>query len=81
MRQAVERAKTVKIINENSYSRKNNVCNAVRGEFRGQKRENTENEKTNKFKTGRTDKKEKECWQCGAKGHFRVECPSLVKEN
>jgi len=25
-------------------------------------------------------KKEKECWQCGAKGHFRFECPANVKQ-
>jgi len=28
----------------------------------------------------REAKKEKECWQCGAKGHFRFECPANVKQ-
>jgi len=25
-------------------------------------------------------KKEKECWQCGTKGHFRFECPANVEQ-
>ena len=24
-------------------------------------------------------KAKKECWQCGAEGHFRFECPSLTE--
>ncbi|RLU21233.1 hypothetical protein DMN91_005606 [Ooceraea biroi] len=76
LRTAIERAKTMKTINENSFVKKKEGS----GERR---RGNGDAGKESKFKRkeGNEKKSEKECWQCSAKGHFRAECPALEKEN
>jgi len=37
------------------------------------------NGKNNKFQKNKFSQQKKECWQCGAEGHFRSECPSLAE--
>ena len=37
-------------------------------------------QESNFRETEKTEKTKKECWQCGAQGHFRSKCPSLVSE-
>jgi hypothetical protein len=59
---------TVKVIQENSFNenkkeeKKNGNFN--RNKFSDKFQKNTENNK--------------ECWQCGARGHYRSECPTLA---
>lgn len=52
----------------------------------GKEKEGEENDKkkvwkSNKFNNFQKNRfaANKECWQCGAQGHFRSECPSLSK--
>lgn len=99
---ALERAKTLKIIQENNSFRKdlrekdfykskqdnerfnNKRYNREEGETEREKKNYKFNKpKTNfNFKANDQERKfEKECWQCGKKGHFRFDCPTLRKEN
>lgn len=82
LKTAVQRAKAVKEILENNSNTEGNNRNErfkfrARGEFRGngKGKETTEQKEKPPFCLNSGDKKEKECWQCGAKGHFRFECP------
>jgi len=90
LKAAVQRAMAVKIIQENNAFGKeggqrerfkfregeelgeNNLKERQRERIVERGREGT--------RFNREAKKEKECWQCGAKGHFRFECPANVKQ-
>jgi hypothetical protein len=77
LRAAMERAMAIKVIKENSFSRFPEKSKFLQ-------KSSVEKDSFNKFsKTRNFKEKEKfsrkniECWQCGSKGHFRSECPSL----
>jgi len=90
LRAAVQRAMAVKIIQENNAFGKEGSQNG-RFKFRvgeesggnnlkeEQRREIVERGREG-TRFNREARKEKECWQCGAKGHFRFECPANVKQ-
>ncbi|RLU24588.1 hypothetical protein DMN91_002677 [Ooceraea biroi] len=82
---AIERAKVIKIINENSFSGKRNGNSGAEDKSVGKEGEKTEGKKFKRNGNNQQDntayKKEKECWQCGAKGHFRTECPAAKGGN
>jgi len=72
LRTAIERAMAVKVIQENSFTQKQEN---YKGRDKFQKgNENWRLKKDFKLKPRR---EQKECWQCGAQGHFRADCPSL----
>lgn len=91
LRAAIERSKTIKLIKENSSwnskegnknkfesANKQNRFWKNRDESRFQNSEKGNKGKPKNFgEKNELFKKEKECWQCGSKGHFRSECPSL----
>jgi len=75
LRAAISRAMSVKVIQENSFPRKQEN---YKGRDKFQKREKgNENWGLKKDFKLKSKREQKECWQCGAQGHFRVECPSL----
>ena len=77
LRVAIERAKTLKFINQSCFPEKfNGNFRAERKEVSGLKEKEKKNFKGS-FKEG--ERKNKECWQCGATGHFRAECPAAGK--
>ncbi|XP_077280522.1 uncharacterized protein LOC143907555 [Temnothorax americanus] len=88
LRAAIERAMAIKVIQANSFSRKFESRDLGKGRA-GNDIKSAGNEKDGKssanfkknsgFRT-RFGSEKKECWQCGAKGHFRSECPSLTTE-
>lgn len=87
LKAAVQRAKAVKEILENNSNTEGNSRNErfkfrAKGEFRGSQKgkEITEQKERPFFGSRSGDKREKECWQCGAKGHFRFECPTNSSE-
>lgn len=93
LKMAIERAMTIKVINENSFSKKkefdNNNDSKRNSNFYNNKNKNSRDEIHNKEKEqGKTnkgnnnkrefDKKSQiECWQCGTYGHYRSECPKI----
>lgn len=76
LRVAVERAKKIKIINKNSFPGKGDAEKTVKNTVGKEK-----NSRLNKNANGERKGAAGECWQCGAKAHFRATCPSLMKEN
>ncbi|RLU15777.1 hypothetical protein DMN91_011533 [Ooceraea biroi] len=87
LRLVIERAKTIEIIDENSFGKRkwenSERGSATAGEVRKRREESEKGNgefRRNRRKTEATDKKDIECWQCGSKGHFRSECPALDKE-
>ncbi|KYN06766.1 hypothetical protein ALC62_02284 [Cyphomyrmex costatus] len=91
LRVAIERAKAIQLIQENSFDKKEgNSFNFKQGKEKNEADKEEENHKQekgkfnkNKFQkvgTGKDDKeiknaRRKECWECGKEGHFRAECP------
>ena len=83
---AVQRGIAIKVIQKNSFTQK--ISNNYRGKFNFVRERN--DEKKNESKDDTKEKKRfqnfrskfknnVECWQCGAKGHYRSEC-SLKSE-
>jgi len=87
LKAAVERSVAIKVIQSNSFSRKNEGRLSEKNNF---VRENINKGEEKGAREGKEFKKgnfrnslgnsSKECWQCGAIGHFRFECPSLKNE-
>ncbi|XP_077277427.1 uncharacterized protein LOC143905721 isoform X2 [Temnothorax americanus] len=75
---AIERSKTLKFINQNCFSGKRD---ATPGESHSGQKEASETKKPFKQQKGNERRKTKECWGCGATGHFRSECPAQKQEN
>lgn len=82
LRFAVERIKTLALINESEFQRGREWESERRPAFR--KQGNEEQEKGKKqlanpknFRRKDEERKQKECWQYGAKRHFRTECLTL----
>lgn len=86
LRIAVERAKTVKMFQGNSFSEGNkngrffskNRGMDVKAKDNAEKQKEKEGVKEEGKKFSRN--KPKECWFCGKQGHYRNECPNN-KEN
>lgn len=95
---AVKGAMTIKVINKNSFPRREkneekrnlkfnkekNLANIREDTKEKDKVENKEKERR-KHPFERTDnsrfkQQKKECWKCGALGHFRSKCPSETSE-
>jgi len=80
---AIERAKTIKIIQgESMDKKKGNYYYGKRKEEEEGKPPYKENKMENKEGEGSKEKKKikkgfspRECWQCGKEEHFRSECP------
>jgi len=80
---AIERAKTIKIIQGESMDRKKgNYYYGKRKEeeegrppYKENKMENKEGECSKEKKKVKKGFSPRECWQCGKEGHFRSECP------
>jgi hypothetical protein len=76
LKAAIERAMTVKVIQENSLNR-----NEKRKFYfeKGEKKNGNfnRNKFSDRFQKKNTENN-KECWQCGARGHYRSECPTLA---
>jgi len=92
LKSAVERAMAVKIIQENSFAinkfvRQENKFSKFNFKQKmaseGKEKEGEENDKKKVWKSNKFNFQKnrfaanKECWQCGAQGHFRSECPSI----
>jgi hypothetical protein len=89
---AVQRGIAIKVIQKNSFTQKvgNNYRNNYREKFNFVRKENDKQEDKSKNETKEQKKKFQnfrskfknfvECWQCGAKGHYRSDCPSLKSE-
>jgi len=81
LRLAIERAKAIKIIRADEFQRKNNFKSQSGFNFKVKENGERKKEKSNgkeKEKSGDRNLKNqnlKECWKCGGKGHFRVNCP------
>jgi len=81
LRLAIERAKAIKIIRADEFQRKNNFKSQSGFNFRTKengerKKEESNGKEKERFGDNYLKKKNlKECWKCGAKGHFRVNCP------
>lgn len=93
---AIERAKTLKFINQNRFIEKKEGNSR---NFRFERKETSPERKPQEMKEGKRgqggkdekgkkffkgqrrneERKTKECWKCGAIGHFRSECPTLQK--
>jgi len=88
----VQRGIAIKVIQKNSFTQKvgNNYRNNYREKFNFVRKENDKQENESKNETKEQKKKFQnfrskfknfvECWQCGAKGHYRSDCPSLKSE-
>lgn len=89
LRKAIERAKTVKIINENSFPTKRERSSVGDYNRRQEKKEDQKyGEPKAKGEGARGGKRDEsrgvktgECWKCGATGHFRAECPTVARGN
>jgi len=94
LKSAVERAMAIKVIQENSFSKdkynrmenknKFHAFNKQGNKFEKNEKDNgkksfEKQEKFNKYQKGKFSHTKKECWQCGAQGHFRSECPTLAE--
>lgn len=81
LRAAIERAKAIRIIHENSFSGRrdggNGGTSSEQGDAKGERRRDPGNKRGDAKGNGARAPAKKECWQCGAEGHFRAECPTL----
>jgi len=68
LRSAIQRAMTIKAIQENNFEKGKKVVNFNKNKFSG------------KFQKKDIENNKKECWQCGAQGHYRSECPTLAEK-
>jgi len=78
LRLAIERAKAIKIIRADEFQRKRNFKSQSgfdRGNGEWKKEEKNGKEKGKSGSSNLKNKNPKECWKCGGKGHFRVNCP------
>jgi len=86
LRLAIERAKAIKIIHADEFQKKNNF--ESQSGFENRVKENGERKKegSNGKEEGKSgdsflkNKNAKECWKCGGKGHFRVNCPENMEK-
>ncbi|KYQ47475.1 hypothetical protein ALC60_13500 [Trachymyrmex zeteki] len=80
---AVERARAVKLIHENSFGQKGRYFNERKKERVDESKEKKErgNNSGNLFKTRNGVKigNKRECWECGKESHFRSECPGRTE--
>lgn len=80
LRTAIERAKTLKLIDKNSFSgRRENISRGCDSEPSAVSSKKGERESKVALKSqcsgGGEARRTKECWKCGKIGYFRSECP------
>jgi len=87
LKAAVERSVAIKVIQKNSFSRKNEGCFREKNNFvrkninKGEEKRTREGKEVKKGNFRNLHENEsKKCWQCGATGYFQFECPSLKNE-
>ncbi|KMQ87965.1 hypothetical protein RF55_12625 [Lasius niger] len=100
LKPAIERAMAIKVIQENSFTKNENMKfnrekrNFVRNSEKSNDKKEVEKKNiekrrrpfkknfngNNKQNNNNFKQQKKECWKCGALGHFRSECPSEISE-